>query len=102
MGISTTKHRPHGPARSDATLARLKRIEGQVRGVSSMVESGRYCIDILTQLAAIKSAIASVEREVLSDHARHCLAEAAVSGSEAEQREKFDELVALLSKHFKL
>jgi len=73
-----------------------------VRGVTGMVEDGRYCIDILTQLAAIKSAVTSVEREVLSDHARHCLAEAAEAGDAAEQREKFDELVALLSKHFKL
>ncbi|TGY87618.1 transcriptional regulator [Marinicauda algicola] len=95
-------HRPEGPPRSRATLDRLKRIEGQVRGVSNMVESGRYCIDILTQLAAIKSALAGVEREILSDHARHCLADAAASNDAAEQREKFEELVALLSKHFKL
>lgn len=102
MGTTTVTDKTSGPARSRSTLDRLKRIEGQVRGVSGMVDDGRYCIDILTQLAAIKAAIAGVEREVLSDHARHCLAEAASSGSQAEQREKFEELVTLLSKHFKL
>ncbi|PWE18900.1 transcriptional regulator [Marinicauda salina] len=102
MGIATEQDAPHETAKHKATLDRLKRIEGQVRGVSAMVAEDRYCIDILTQLSAIKSALASVEREVLKNHARHCLESAIASGDPADQREKFEELVALLSKHYKL
>ena len=79
-------------------LNRLKRIEGQVRGVAQMVEDDRYCMDILHQIAAIKSALAKVETQVLKDHAACCVAEAISSGDEAEQREKFEELVDLLER----
>ncbi len=79
-----------------AKLNRLKRIEGQVRGVAQMVEDDRYCMDILHQIAAIKSALAKVETQVLKDHAACCVAEAIASGDEGEQREKFEELVDLL------
>ena len=81
-----------------AKLNRLKRIEGQVRGVAQMVEDDRYCMDILHQIAAIKSALAKVETQVLKDHAACCVAEAISSGDEDEQREKFEELVDLLEK----
>ena len=81
-----------------AKLNRLKRIEGQVRGVAQMVEDDRYCMDILHQIAAIKSALAKVETQVLKDHAACCVAEAISSGDEVEQREKFEELVDLLEK----
>ena len=81
-----------------AKLNRLKRIEGQVRGVAQMVEDDRYCMDILHQIAAIKSALAKVETQVLKDHAACCVAEAILSGDEVEQREKFEELVDLLEK----
>ena len=83
---------------TSAKLNRLKRIEGQVRGVAQMVEDDRYCMDILHQIAAIKSAIAKVETQVLKDHAACCVAEAIASGDEIEQREKFEELVDLLEK----
>ncbi|MEP3050682.1 MAG: metal-sensitive transcriptional regulator [Erythrobacter sp.] len=79
-----------------AKLNRLKRIEGQVRGIAQMVEDDRYCMDILHQIAAIKSALAKVETQVLKDHAACCVAEAIASGDEGEQREKFEELVDLL------
>ena len=78
---------------TSAKLNRLKRIEGQVRGVAQMVEDDRYCMDILHQIGAIKSALAKVETQVLKDHAACCVAEAIASGDEGEQREKFEELV---------
>lgn len=82
----------------DAKLNRLKRIEGQVRGVAQMIEDDRYCMDILHQVAAIKSALARVESQILKDHAACCVAEAIASGDEAEQREKFQELVDLFER----
>jgi CsoR family transcriptional regulator, copper-sensing transcriptional repressor len=78
-----------------AKINRLKRLEGQVRGVAQMIEDDRYCIDILHQLQAIKSALAKVETQVLKDHAACCVAEAIASGDEADQRVKFEELVTL-------
>ena len=77
---------------------RLKRIEGQVRGVQQMVADERYCIDILHQIQAIKAALAKVESQVLKDHAACCVADAIASGDAAEQREKFEELVDLFEK----
>ena len=82
----------------DAKVKRLNRIEGQVRGIARMIEEGRYCIDILTQMQAVKSALARVESEVLKDHAASCVAEAIASGDEAEQRAKFNELVELMER----
>jgi DNA-binding FrmR family transcriptional regulator len=84
--------------KTKAKVQRLNRIAGQVRGVAQMIEDDRYCIDILHQIAAIKSALAKVESQVLKDHAACCVAEAIASGDEAEQREKFEELVDLLEK----
>ena len=86
------------PNTKEAILNRLKRIEGQVRGVAQMVEDDRYCMDILHQVAATKSALAKVETQVLKDHAACCVAEAIASGDESEQREKFEELVELLER----
>lgn len=77
---------------------RLNRIAGQVRGVAAMIEDGRYCIDVLTQLAAAKSALAKVESQVLKDHAASCVSEAIASGDEAEQRAKFNELIELMER----
>ncbi len=82
----------------DQTLKRLARIEGQVRGVSSMIESNRYCIDVLQQLRAIQSALTKVEDAVLKDHAATCVERAIVAGNPEEQRKKFDELIDLVSK----
>lgn len=81
-----------------AVLNRLLRIEGQVRGISQMVESDRYCIDILHQLQAVKAALGRVEDEVLKNHAAHCVAEAISSGDRDEQTAKFGELVDLIAK----
>ncbi len=81
-----------------ARVNRLNRIAGQVRGVARMVEDDRYCIDILHQIQAIKSALAKVETQVLKDHAACCVAEAIASGNADDQREKFEELVTLFEK----
>lgn len=80
-------------------LSRLSRIEGQVRGVARMIEDERYCIDILTQIRAIKAALNKVESEVLKDHADHCVVDAIKSGDETEQKEKFNELVELFDRY---
>lgn len=77
---------------------RLNRISGQVRGVAQMIEDGRYCMDVLHQVQAIRSALAKVESAVLKDHAASCVAAALASGDESEQREKFEELVDLMEK----
>ena len=82
----------------DKALARLARVEGQVRGIARMVEEDRYCVDILTQTAAVRSALRAIERLVLENHAHHCVQGAIDSGDPAEQRAKFNELVALLQK----
>jgi DNA-binding FrmR family transcriptional regulator len=79
-------------------LNRLSRIEGQVRGVSRMVEDGRYCIDILTQVQALRAALAKVETELLKDHLGHCIEGAIVSGDKQEQRRKASELIELLER----
>ena len=79
-------------------LTRLKRLEGQVRGVARMVEGDRYCVDILTQTAAIRAALKGVEKLVIDDHAHHCIEEAVASGDPVEQRTKFLELIELLDK----
>ena len=79
-------------------LNRLKRIEGQVRGVTRMVEEGRYCIDVLTQLQAARAALSKVETEMLRDHLNHCIEGAITSGNLDEQRTKAAELIHLLER----
>jgi len=78
--------------------SRLNRIEGQVRGVARMVEEDRYCIDILTQIQAVRAALSKVESEILRDHLGHCIEHAIVKGDAGEQRKKAAELVALLER----
>ena len=77
---------------------RLRRIEGQVRGVAQMVEDDRYCIDILTQVQAVKAALGRAESEILKRHAGCCVAEAIASGDAEEQKQKFGELIDLFEK----
>jgi len=93
--MPTAATQPHGyTANKDALLNRLRRIEGQVRGVQGMVDDDRYCIDILTQINAITAALDKVALELLDDHARHC-----VMGAEGEdQVDKTDELMAAVAR----
>ena len=79
-------------------LKRLKRIEGQVRGLAGMVEEDRYCIDIVTQISAVRAALRRVEEEVLRDHVAHCVEHAISSGNKADQREKIAELMDVIGR----
>ena len=79
-------------------LQRLSRIEGQVGGVARMIAEERYCIDILTQIQAVKSALRKVEDEVLKNHSAHCVAHAIKSGDTRDAQQKFAELVDLFSR----
>ena len=86
------------PDRKTAKVNRFSRIAGQVQGIAQMVLDERYCIDILHQIQAVKSALARAESEVLRDHAACCVAEAIASGDPIEQRTKLDEIVELFDK----
>lgn len=79
-------------------LNRLSRLEGQVRGIARMVEEDRYCIDILTQLQAVRAAVSRVETEMLKDHLNHCIHGAMAGGDVEDQRRKADEIIALLER----
>ncbi|MGN3974141.1 metal-sensitive transcriptional regulator [Tsuneonella sp. SYSU-LHT278] len=83
---------------SSRIVNRLRRIEGQVRGVAQMVEDDRYCIDILNQVQAVKAALGRAESEILKRHAACCVSEAIASGDAEEQKRKLDELVDLFEK----
>ncbi len=77
---------------------RLSRIEGQVRGLSRMVDEDRYCIDVLTQISAVRAALGRVEEEILRDHVAHCVEHAIASGNATEQRRKVAELMDVLAR----
>lgn len=77
---------------------RLGRIEGQVRGLSKMVDEERYCIDIVTQISAARAALRRVEEEILRDHVAHCVEHAIASGDRADQRRKIAELMDVVSR----
>jgi CsoR family transcriptional regulator, copper-sensing transcriptional repressor len=79
-------------------LRRLSRIEGQVRGLARMVEADRYCIDIVTQISAVRAALRRAEEEILQDHVAHCVEHAIASGDKGEQRRKVSELIEALSR----
>jgi len=81
-----------------ACAKRLNRIEGQVRGIARMVEDDRYCIDIVTQIAAVRAALRRLEEEVLRDHVAHCVEHAIASGNKADQRRKIEELMNVVGR----
>ena len=81
-----------------ASLKRLNRIEGQVRGLARMVEDDRYCIDIVTQIGAVRAALRRVEEEILRDHVAHCVDHAIKSGKKADQRRKVAELMDVMGR----
>lgn len=86
------------PSQREANLARLKRIEGQVRGIAQMVENDRYCVDVLHQIAAAQQALRSVGRELLRHHLKHCVRDAAGKGDKALDAAS-DELIELMYKN---
>jgi DNA-binding FrmR family transcriptional regulator len=77
---------------------RLSRIEGQVRGIARMVEEDRYCIDIVTQVSAVRAALRRLEEEILRDHIAHCVEHAIASDNKADQRRKIEELMDVVSR----
>lgn len=81
-----------------STIKRLRRLEGQVRGIARMIEEDRYCIDILHQMRAIKSALSRVEDAILKEHSATCVENAIASGDPEDQRQKIAELIDLLSR----
>ena len=82
----------------DRNLKRLRRIEGQVRGLQKMVEDDRYCADILTQISSVHEALRGVGRELMRNHLKHC-ASSAIRSSDAEAHAMYDELVDMMYKH---
>jgi len=85
-------------AAKESCRKRLKRIEGQVRGLVKMLDEDRYCIDVITQVSAVRAALKRVEDEVLKDHVAHCVDHAISAGSRDQQRQKITELMVVLGK----
>lgn len=85
-------------AAKQTVLTRLKRIEGQVSGLTRMVEEDRYCVDILTQIHAARAALHKVEELVLRDHVAHCVADAFSSGDVVDQQHKVEELITTIGR----
>ena len=79
-------------------LKRLGRIEGQVRGLARMVEEDRYCIDVVTQISAVRAALRRLEEEVLRDHVAHCVEHAITAGNKSDQRRKVAELMDVIER----
>ena len=86
------------PDAKERNRKRLRRIEGQVRGLQKMVDEDRYCADILTQISSVHEALRAVGRELMRNHLKHC-ATAAIRGGEADAEAMYDELVDLMYKH---
>jgi CsoR family transcriptional regulator, copper-sensing transcriptional repressor len=95
VGMASTSNDTRGyTATKDQLIKRLRRIEGQVRGIQGMVDEDRYCIDVLTQIAAVQAALDKVALGLLDDHARHCV----VDGPEAEKDARTGELMSAVGR----
>jgi DNA-binding FrmR family transcriptional regulator len=102
MTSTTDEHVHHGyHDQKDALIKRLHRIEGQVRGIERMLEEDRYCIDVLTQIGAVSTALESLGFQILDEHVRHCVAGALASGDAAEAQAKAEELLAAVRRFAK-
>lgn len=89
------------PEIKHSNLIRLRRIEGQIRGLQKMVEGERYCADVIVQIASAQEALRGVGRELLKNHLRHCATEAIQSGDERRMSEQYEELLELVYKHLR-
>ena len=99
----TASEQKHGYSHEkDALVKRLHRIEGQVRGIEKMVSEDRYCIDVLTQVGAVSTALESLAFVILDEHVRHCVAGALASGDEAEAQAKAEELLEAVHRFAKV
>lgn len=87
------------PDTKTANLNRLRRIEGQVRGLQRMVDEDRYCADIMVQIASVQEALRAVGRELMRNHLRHCATAAIRAGSEEEAEAMYDEILDLMYRH---
>jgi DNA-binding FrmR family transcriptional regulator len=85
--------------RKQAALKRLARIEGQVRGLSKMVEEDRYCMDVLMQIAAVQQALRGVSQELMHKHLEHCVHDAVAQGDQGKERELYKEMLDLIYKY---
>lgn len=94
-----TQHTAIGPVTRDAATDRLRRIEGQVRGLQRMVEEGRYCPDILTQIAAVHAALRGVGKLLMRNHLQHCVTDALRSGDPADAERTYQEVMDLMYRH---
>jgi DNA-binding FrmR family transcriptional regulator len=99
--MATTNTTPGYAPHKDQLLKRLARIEGQVRGISRMIEDDRYCIDILTQLGAVDTALEAVALKVLEEHVQHCVAGALASGDAVQATDKTTELLEAVQRFAK-
>jgi DNA-binding FrmR family transcriptional regulator len=100
--MPTTETKTHGySADKEQLMKRLARIEGQVRGIARMIDEDRYCIDILTQLGAVDTALEAVAIKVLEEHVQHCVAGALASGDPKEANEKSRELLEAVQRFAK-
>ena len=103
MSTAAGEHTHHGyHEQKDALTKRLHRIEGQVRGIERMVSEDRYCIDVLTQIGAVSTALESLAFVILDEHVRHCVAGALASGDEAEAQAKAEELLEAVHRFAKV
>jgi len=98
--MTTNRTAPHDPQAKARTLTRLRRIEGQVRGLQRMVEDERYCADTLVQIASVHEALRAVGRELMRNHLKHC-ATAAITRGAPEAEQMYDELVDLMYRHLR-
>jgi CsoR family transcriptional regulator, copper-sensing transcriptional repressor len=89
------------PLLKEANRNRLRRIEGQVRGLQKMVEEDRYCADIITQIASVQEALRGVARNLMKNHLHHCAAKALRSGKKEETEAMYDELLELIYSHLR-
>jgi CsoR family transcriptional regulator, copper-sensing transcriptional repressor len=103
VSATTDEHVHHGyHAEKHALIKRLHRIEGQVRGIEKMIDDDRYCIDVLTQIGAVSTALESLGFRILDDHVKHCVAGALASGDEAEAQAKAEELLEAVHRFAKV
>jgi CsoR family transcriptional regulator, copper-sensing transcriptional repressor len=89
------------PDLKDSNRKRLRRIEGQIRGLQKMVEEDRYCADIIAQIASAQEALRGVARNLMKNHLHHCAAKALASGKHKETAEMYDELLELIYSHLR-
>jgi DNA-binding FrmR family transcriptional regulator len=89
------------PEIKDSNLKRLRRIEGQVRGLQKMVEEDRYCADIIMQVSSVQEALRGVARSLMRNHLRHCATETIAHGGEREAQAMYDELLDLIYRHLR-